>query len=170
MLHARPDYNRIQDPENKIPAGEPVFLLRGQDKASIAALIAWAEASELMGVSPDMIALARQQLDRIREWQRLHASKVADLPGINSPGKEAKEGMRLLFMATKSDGPHAFQLPEVGVFLDMILVAGRDFPDGQHIMKVVNVEGGEHRAARCKNLLRAATSQLGNIMGGILED
>jgi hypothetical protein len=31
MLHARADYNRIQDPENKIPANEPVFLLRAQD-------------------------------------------------------------------------------------------------------------------------------------------
>lgn len=28
MKHAGEDYNRIQDPENKIPADEPVFLLR----------------------------------------------------------------------------------------------------------------------------------------------
>lgn len=27
MLHARKDYMRIQDPENKIPQDEPVFLL-----------------------------------------------------------------------------------------------------------------------------------------------
>lgn len=26
MLHARDDYNRIQDPENKIPENEPVFI------------------------------------------------------------------------------------------------------------------------------------------------
>jgi len=32
MKHAREDYNRIQDPENKIPEDEPVFLLRGQDR------------------------------------------------------------------------------------------------------------------------------------------
>lgn len=30
MIHARPDYNRIQDPENKIPEDEPVFLLRAK--------------------------------------------------------------------------------------------------------------------------------------------
>jgi len=27
MKRAREDYNRIQDPENKIPNGEPVFLI-----------------------------------------------------------------------------------------------------------------------------------------------
>ena len=32
MRHARPDYNRFQDPENLIPQDEPVLLLRGQDK------------------------------------------------------------------------------------------------------------------------------------------
>lgn len=31
MIHARDDYNRIQDPAGKIPADEPVFLLRAQD-------------------------------------------------------------------------------------------------------------------------------------------
>jgi hypothetical protein len=31
MIHARDDYNRIQDPMNKIPLLEPVFLLRAQD-------------------------------------------------------------------------------------------------------------------------------------------
>jgi len=32
MKHARPDYDRIQDPAGLIPKYEPVFLLRGQDK------------------------------------------------------------------------------------------------------------------------------------------
>lgn len=29
MIHARDDYNRIQDPENKIGKDEPVLLIRG---------------------------------------------------------------------------------------------------------------------------------------------
>ena len=33
MRHLRADYNRIQDPHNKIGSDEPVFLLRAQDKA-----------------------------------------------------------------------------------------------------------------------------------------
>lgn len=32
MRHARADYNRIQDPDGKIPDDEPVFLFRAQDE------------------------------------------------------------------------------------------------------------------------------------------
>lgn len=32
MKHARADYDRIQDPEGKIPADELVMLFRGQDE------------------------------------------------------------------------------------------------------------------------------------------
>jgi hypothetical protein len=32
MLHAREDYQRFQDPENKIGKDEPVMLFRAQDR------------------------------------------------------------------------------------------------------------------------------------------
>lgn len=32
MKHARPDYDRIQDPAGLIPEDEPVMLFRAQDK------------------------------------------------------------------------------------------------------------------------------------------
>lgn len=32
MIHARSDYNRIQDPSGLIPDNEPVILFRAQDK------------------------------------------------------------------------------------------------------------------------------------------
>ena len=32
MIHARKDYNRIQDPAGLIPENEPVILFRAQDK------------------------------------------------------------------------------------------------------------------------------------------
>lgn len=32
MIHARDDYNRIQDPAGRIPDNEPVMLFRAQDK------------------------------------------------------------------------------------------------------------------------------------------
>ncbi len=38
MIHARQDYNRIQDPANLIPVDEPVFLLRGQVLLAIQAV------------------------------------------------------------------------------------------------------------------------------------
>lgn len=43
MKHARPDYDRIQDPANLIPADEPVFLLRGQDETAAKVVRYWAE-------------------------------------------------------------------------------------------------------------------------------
>jgi len=51
MIHARTDYDRIQDPAKLIPDDEPVFLLRGQDKlAWIAvwfyAVLAWCFAKD----------------------------------------------------------------------------------------------------------------------------
>lgn len=41
MIHARQDYQRIQDPQSKIPADEPVFLLRAQDKTAAAVVRYW---------------------------------------------------------------------------------------------------------------------------------
>jgi len=38
MKHAREDYNRIQDPENKIPEDEPVMLFRAQDRHFVSVL------------------------------------------------------------------------------------------------------------------------------------
>lgn len=38
MKHPRADYDRIQDPDNKIPKDEPVILLRAQDKLACLAM------------------------------------------------------------------------------------------------------------------------------------
>jgi len=42
MKHMNDKFNRIQDPDGKIPEGEPVFLLRAQDKTASATLLYWA--------------------------------------------------------------------------------------------------------------------------------
>ena len=48
MIHARKDYtDRIQDKAKKIPAKEPVFLLRGQDEVGHKAVRAWAYSSPI---------------------------------------------------------------------------------------------------------------------------
>lgn len=53
MFHARADYqSRIQDSAGLIPAREPVFLIRGQDKAAIPAAEAWCAAAEAEGLIP----------------------------------------------------------------------------------------------------------------------
>lgn len=79
MIHAREDYNRIQDPENKIPEDEPVFLIRGQDMCALAALEAWCHTAKIMGVDQVMIDKVYKHMDRMVRWQDTKNMKVPDL-------------------------------------------------------------------------------------------
>lgn len=98
MKHARPDYNRIQDPLGLIPEDEPVFLLRGKDILTPTALEAWIAAAETANelgyvertngdpvnvekpIPLHTLAQARQQLTAIKLYQRDHGAKVPDSP------------------------------------------------------------------------------------------
>ena len=80
MRHARPDYNRIQDPEGLIPEHEPVFLLRGQDKLAPAALRAYAAFAKSLDLDPVLIRLVKDQALRMENWQDREAAKLPDLP------------------------------------------------------------------------------------------
>jgi len=80
MKHARDDYNRIQDPEGKIPEAEPVFLIRGQDAAGPDTVLHWANLAESKGACVDIVQSAREQACRMRDWQRLNAMKIPDMP------------------------------------------------------------------------------------------
>ncbi len=79
MKHARPDYDRIQDPSGKIPVDEPVFLLRAQDRTAPAILDEWARLQIFFGGDSQLAEMAREQALRMREWQAAHGSKLADL-------------------------------------------------------------------------------------------
>jgi hypothetical protein len=81
MKHAREDYNRIQDPENKIGEDEPVFLLRAQDLTAPNTLEYWADANQLRGGDQTLIGMARRQANAMREWQNQpqNKRKLADL-------------------------------------------------------------------------------------------
>jgi hypothetical protein len=68
MKHARSDYNRIQDPEGKIPDDEPVFLIRGQDQVSGDAVRAWADLNDKAGGDPDLSEKARGQANLMDMW------------------------------------------------------------------------------------------------------
>lgn len=80
MKHAREDYNRIQDPEGKIPENEPVFLLRGQDLAAPAILREYAMTAHAMGASDDLVLRTLHQARLMEAWQREVARKTPDLP------------------------------------------------------------------------------------------
>ncbi len=90
MKHARPDYDRIQDPTGKIPADEPVMMLRGQDVFAPVALEAYAAMCEAMAStmpldSPqrqslrDMANTVRMHVNRMHRWQMDHKAKMPDL-------------------------------------------------------------------------------------------
>lgn len=86
MKHARQDYNRIQDPTGKIPANEPVFLLRGQDICAPFAIQAWAEEAEKRGADPEIIRKARTWAAEMITYQANVKSKLPDCPKYEVPG------------------------------------------------------------------------------------
>lgn len=69
MRHARPDYNRIQDPAGLIPDDEPVFLLRGQDIAAPEAIEAWVREARTQGADEAILDAATAQAEEMRAWQ-----------------------------------------------------------------------------------------------------
>lgn len=91
MLHARKDYNRIQDPLGIIPDNEPVFLLRGQDALTIPVMTRYCELLQQYEVN-NKLQLIEQVQDHIRKiysFQRSESGKVK-LPDIKSE-KEIEE-------------------------------------------------------------------------------
>lgn len=76
MIHARDDYNRIQDPDGKIPEDEPVFLLRAQDALACKAVEYYAFLCS-NAQAPEVAAKARAHADRMAAWPK---KKVPDLP------------------------------------------------------------------------------------------
>lgn len=76
MIHARDDYNRIQDPAGKIPADEPVFLLRAQDELACKAVEYYAFLCG-KAQAPDVAAKAWEHAEKMRQWP---TKKVPDLP------------------------------------------------------------------------------------------
>ena len=79
MIHARPDYNRIQDPTNHIPLNEPVFLLRGQDPLAPELLLLWAAKLRLAGGEPAMATMVENHAQRMIDWQARNITKIPDL-------------------------------------------------------------------------------------------
>jgi len=81
MIHAREDYNRIQDPAGKIGEDEPVFLLRAKDQFAPQVIREWAA---LVKQSGD-IELANHVYiwaERMIIWQLNNGCKVPDSPEV----------------------------------------------------------------------------------------
>lgn len=79
MKHARPDYNRIQDPSGKIPETEPVFLIRGQDLAAIPVLRYYILTAIKVGADQSLIDAVYRHIKEMEKWQAKVARKTPDL-------------------------------------------------------------------------------------------
>lgn len=76
MKHARADYDRIQDPKNKIGKDEPVFLFRAQDRRMIRVLRYYANTFP----DNDPVRLSVEaHIETVKAWQASHPTKDADL-------------------------------------------------------------------------------------------
>jgi hypothetical protein len=92
MIHAREDYNRIQDPAledssllgpGSTPIGkdEPVILFRAQDKHFVQILNFYYETLEKFGeAEADVFECLENHMVLAEEWQDNHPTKVPDLP------------------------------------------------------------------------------------------
>lgn len=88
MKHARPDYDRIQDPASLIPEDEPVFLIRGQDRAGAATVRAWAAHARLLGASDKIV--------RRRTYER-HMDEIAEAEAEADRASVARFAGRLTY-------------------------------------------------------------------------
>lgn len=79
MIHAREDYNRIQDPTNKIAADEPVFLLRAKDELAPGILMTWAEELIFRGGDLKLAKMAQEHAVKMVNWQAINGCKLPDL-------------------------------------------------------------------------------------------
>ena len=81
MLHARKDYDRIQDPSGKIGEDEPVFLLRAKDELAPICLILWAEELIRRGGDKKMANMVAEHAAKMIDWQEKNGCRLPDLPG-----------------------------------------------------------------------------------------
>jgi len=82
MIHARSDYNRIQDPAGLIGDDEPVFLLRAKDLFAPDTLRFWARMVQESNTdgSHELALSVNNFADFMNEWQKKNGFKIPDTP------------------------------------------------------------------------------------------
>lgn len=91
MIHARRDYDRIQDPaladpsllspgSSPIGQDEPVFLVRAKDASFLDTVQAWMQSHDRKGGDQLMRNALAIHLGRALAWREAHGVKVADAP------------------------------------------------------------------------------------------
>lgn len=80
MLHARTDYQPIQDPrENGIGEDEPVMLFRAKDAFAPLVLRAYADIIRQRADDPEMVQAVLRHAERMEEWQKVNGKQTPDV-------------------------------------------------------------------------------------------
>lgn len=84
MKHARPDYDRFQDPAGIIPQDEPVMLFRGQDKYAAILVRTYASWIADDGGDPEIVQRCRDHADLMDAWPKKKTPDItpAQLAGV----------------------------------------------------------------------------------------
>jgi len=80
MKHAREDYNRFQDPENKIPEDEPVMLFRAQDRHFVKVLRHYQDLLEAAS-NFEVAKAVGKHIELAKQW-RAKPSRVIKEPDL----------------------------------------------------------------------------------------
>ena len=80
MIHARKDYDRIQDPSGKIAEDEPVILFRAHDALAPVMIAKYVELLRMHHAEQHMIDTNIVHELRMRQWQRINRCKLPDMP------------------------------------------------------------------------------------------
>lgn len=158
MIHARDDYNRIQDPANKIPAEEPVFLLRAQDELAYKVVLYYVHLCAEEGLE-EIAGMAANHAKKMKQWsvkkkpdlpvKDVTEETAADTPAtavsqpagvINAPKKTDRDFITITF--TDSNGV-ACSLQESSVATEEMIWLGRDQPVSEALQS-----GGRSDAAQ----------------------
>jgi hypothetical protein len=100
MKHARADYDTIQDASGRIPADEPVFLVRGQDRCGAATVRAWADFVEGLGADPEIVRVAREHAKRMLAWPKKKLPDLAASPA-SQPATKPSDAEQAAWLADK---------------------------------------------------------------------
>lgn len=81
MIHARTDYDPIQDPRpNGIGKDEPVMLFRAQDRLMEFVLLHYISLLKKANADTAMVHAVYEHIQRVNDWQSTHPTKTPDMP------------------------------------------------------------------------------------------
>jgi hypothetical protein len=113
MKHARPDYDRIQDPAGLIPIDEPVLLFRGQDRYASQVARFYADLVEKNGGDREIVLRVRAHADRMDAWPKKKSPDITAAQACEA-GSIVRDAGQLRELAIAAAYKNIRQLDSIG--------------------------------------------------------